>query len=202
MTRDQKVVAIGAASGVATMIAAVTGIYQLWPSSLAFADLSSRLAYALEANAFAVLPLLAGIITVGNDRFVSEAIDPTLRKEDRATQINGRVVENTLQQFVLFFVATMALSVNLSSESDSIFMPMISGSCQAAGKDANASKEHPGLRAGDCFLKVFRQTSAAIEPSKGSFEHTALWLSFKCTDTFRSCNDLDKPLAELCERLV
>jgi len=115
MTRDQKVVAIGAASGVATMIAAVTGIYQLWPSSLAFADLSSRLAYALEANAFAVLPLLAGIITVGNDRFVSEAIDPTLQKEDLATQINGRVVENTLQQFVLFFVATMALSVNLSS---------------------------------------------------------------------------------------
>jgi putative transposase len=37
---------------------------------------------------------------------------------------------------------------------------MISGSCQAAGKDANASKEHPGLRAGDCFLKVFRQTLA------------------------------------------
>src|SRR6516162_4434769 len=53
----------------------------------------------------------------------------------------------------------------LAYESDSIFMPMISGSCQAAGKDANASKEHPGLRAGDCFLKVFRQTSAAIEPS-------------------------------------
>src|SRR6516165_3950802 len=88
-------------------------------------------------------------------------------------------------------------TVRCSSESDSIFMPMISGSCQAAGKDANASKEHPGLRAGDCFLKVFRQTSAAIEPSKGSFDHPALWLSFKCTDTLRSCNDLDKPLAEL-----
>ena len=62
MTRDQKVVAIGAASGVAAMIAAVTGIYQTWPSSLAFVDLSSRLAYALEANVFAALPLLAGII--------------------------------------------------------------------------------------------------------------------------------------------
>src|SRR5713101_8053568 len=116
MTRDQKVVAIGISSGVATMIAAMAGIYQLWPSSHVFADLSSRVAYALEANAFALLPLLAGIIAVSNNRFFSEANDPTLRKEDRAMQINGRVVENTLEQFILFFVATTALSVNLTSE--------------------------------------------------------------------------------------
>src|SRR5262249_33212708 len=36
-------------------------------------------------------------------------------KEDAATQINGRVVDNTLQQFVLFLVATLALSVNLTA---------------------------------------------------------------------------------------
>jgi hypothetical protein len=96
MTRDQKIVGIGAASGVAAMIAVVVGIYQLWPSSPRLVDISSRLAYALQANAFAVIPLLAAIITAGNNRFLSEAIDPTLRKEDIATQINGRVVENTL----------------------------------------------------------------------------------------------------------
>jgi MAPEG family len=62
------------------------------------------------------LPLLIGIILVGNDRFLSEAIDPTLQKEDQATQINGRVVENTLQQFVMFLVGTLALSVNLTAE--------------------------------------------------------------------------------------
>jgi len=112
MTKDQKVVGIGAASGVATMIAAVAVIHHLWPSNPALADAMSRLSYALQANAFAALPLLAGIITVGNDRFLSEAIDPKLQKEDVATQINGRVVENTLQQFVLFLVATTALSAN------------------------------------------------------------------------------------------
>jgi hypothetical protein len=96
MTRDQKIVGIGAASGVAAMIAAVAGIYQLWPSSPSLADVSSRLAFSLQANAFAVIPLLAGIMTVGNNRFLSEAIDPTLQKEDIATQINGRLVENTL----------------------------------------------------------------------------------------------------------
>ena len=115
MTRDQKIVGIGAASGVAAMIVAIAGTYQLWPSSPSLVDISSRLAYAVQANAFAVIPLLAGIITVGNNRFLSEAIDPTLRKEDAATQINGRVVDNTLQQFVLFLgvAATAYLNIGL-----------------------------------------------------------------------------------------
>ena len=114
MTRDQKIVGIGAASGVTAMIVAMAGIYQLWPSSPSLVDISSRLAYVLQANAFAVIPLLTAIMVVGNNRFLSEAIDPTLQKENAATQINGRVVENTLQQFVLFLVATTALSVNLT----------------------------------------------------------------------------------------
>jgi len=116
MTRDQKTVAIGAASGVAAMILAVAGLYQLWPINPGLADISRRLVVALEANAFASLPLLIAVVTVGNNRFLSEAIDPTLHKESLATQINGRVVENTLQQFVLFLVATTALSVNLTAD--------------------------------------------------------------------------------------
>jgi MAPEG family len=116
MTRDQKIVGVGAASGVTAMIAAIAGIYQLWPVNPSLADVSSRLAYALQANAFAVLPLLIGIMAVGNNRFLSEAIDPTLQRENPATQINGRVVENTLQQYVLFLIGTLALSVNLSAE--------------------------------------------------------------------------------------
>ena len=115
MTRDQKIVATGAASGVATMLASVASIYQLWPSNPGLADVGDRLAFALQANAFAVIPLLLGIITVGNARFTGEAIDPTLGKETAAMQINGRVVENTLQQFALFLVATMALSAKLTS---------------------------------------------------------------------------------------
>jgi hypothetical protein len=116
MTRDQKTVAIGAASGVAAMIITVTGIYQLWPIDPHLADVGNRLALALQASAFAALPLLVGVLAVGNNRFLSEAIDPTLQKEDVATQINGRVVENTLQQFVLFLVAITALSANLTAD--------------------------------------------------------------------------------------
>ena len=115
MTREQKIVAIGSASGVVTMIAGVVGIYQIWPNNPSLTDGASRLAYTVQANAFAVIPLLLGILVVANARVLSEAIDPTLQKEDLAMQINGRVVNNTLQQFILFFVATTALCVNASS---------------------------------------------------------------------------------------
>ena len=80
------------------MIVAVVGVYQIWPTNPSLTDVASRLAYTVQANAFAVIPLLLGILAVGNARFLSEAIDPTLKKEDLAMQINGRVVDNTLQQ--------------------------------------------------------------------------------------------------------
>ena len=114
MTRDQKIVAVGAASGVATMVVALAVLYLLWPSGPAGSDLGGRLAFALRANAFAALPLLVSIMVVGNNRFLTEAIDPMLQKEDRTTRINARVVDNTLQQFVLFLAATTALSVSLA----------------------------------------------------------------------------------------
>src|SRR5262249_11159292 len=73
MTREQKIVAIGSASGVVTMIAAVVGIYQIWPNNPSLTDAASRLAYTVQANAFAVIPLLLGILVVANARFLSEA---------------------------------------------------------------------------------------------------------------------------------
>jgi len=113
MTRSQNIVAVGAASGVAAMAMAIAAIYELWPANPVFPDLGSRLAYAVQANLFAALPLLFAIGAVGNNRAFSDAIDPTLHREDQATEINGRVVQNTLEQFVLFLVATTGLSVTL-----------------------------------------------------------------------------------------
>jgi len=116
MTRDQRLVAIGAASGVLAMVASVTAIFRLWPVDPGLTDISARIAFTLQANVFAVLPLLLSVIAVGNNRFLSEAIDPTLHKEDLATQINGRVAENTQQQFLLFLVGTLALSTRLTAD--------------------------------------------------------------------------------------
>ena len=112
MTRDQKIVAVGAASGIATMLLSVWLLQQALPRP-AVTAIESRIAYALGWNAFAVLPLLFAMIAVGNARFMSEAIDPTLGKETCRMVIDGRVLDNTLQQFVLFLAASLALAVNL-----------------------------------------------------------------------------------------
>ena len=75
--------------------------------------LAERLGYALRANVFALVPLFVMLITIGNSRFLSEAIDPTRRAESGPMQIDGRVADNTLQQNFVFTVASLALSTTV-----------------------------------------------------------------------------------------
>jgi len=53
------------------------------------------------------------IVAIGNARFGGVAIDPTRGAEDKAMVINGRVADNTLQQFVLFLAGSLALAVTI-----------------------------------------------------------------------------------------
>ena len=110
MTNDQKAVAIGAASGVVTMVAALIALSNLCPGIAGDATAGERLAYAVKWIALAALPLALAIASVGNARFNSEAIDPTAGKECAATVINGRVVDNTVQQYLLFGTASLAIA--------------------------------------------------------------------------------------------
>jgi len=114
MTAEQKKVAMGAASGVASMIFLVWLFYVLLPAIPGMDVFPARLALALQMNVLAVLPLFIGFITVGNGRFLSDAIDPTQHKESRTLEINGRFVDNTLQQNFIFFIGTTALSLFLT----------------------------------------------------------------------------------------
>jgi uncharacterized MAPEG superfamily protein len=77
------------------------------------ASVGDRLGYALRWAAFAALPLFAMLAAVGNARFLSEAIDPTDGAEDKKMAVNGRVADNTLQQYVLFLVGALALAASL-----------------------------------------------------------------------------------------
>jgi hypothetical protein len=116
MTKDQKIVAIGAASGIVGMILLVWGIATYFPEPHVVDNKGDRLAYAFRWSVVAVLPLFAMLVAVGNERFLSEAIDPTLAKESQKMVVNGRVADNTLQQFVCFLVGVCALSVSLPIE--------------------------------------------------------------------------------------
>lgn len=116
MTNDQKIVATGAASGVLAMILSLWLLYTVLPTPSGADALATRLGYALKWNAVAAVPLLAMLAAVGNARFLSEAIDPTLGKEDRRMVIDGRVADNTLQQFVLFAAGSLALAAAVSGD--------------------------------------------------------------------------------------
>ncbi|MGZ8281550.1 MAG: MAPEG family protein [Allosphingosinicella sp.] len=113
MTRDQKIVAVGAASGVAAMGLAMWLLTANLPPPADPESIAGRLGYALPWLALAALPLFAMIAAIGNARFLGEAIDPTRGAEDKAMVINGRVAENTLQQFALFLAGSLALAATL-----------------------------------------------------------------------------------------
>jgi hypothetical protein len=110
MKTEQKIVAVGAASGVAAMALSVWLLTNALPAPGIADTVGERLAYALRANIVAIVPFFIMLITVGNSRFLSEAIDPTRGAESRSMDIDGRVADNTLQQNFVFAIATLALS--------------------------------------------------------------------------------------------
>ncbi len=109
MTRDQTIVATGAASGVAAMLLSTWLLYTVLPAPVA----TDPLIYALRWLPLAAVPLLAMIVAVGNARALGPAIDPTLGNEDRAMQINIRVASNTFEQFVLFAAGSLGLAASI-----------------------------------------------------------------------------------------
>lgn len=113
MTRDQKTVAAGAAAGIAAMALAMWLLSTFLPPPAGVETLADRLAYAARWLAFAALPLFAMVAAVGNARFVSEAIDPTLGAEDSGILANGRVADNTTQQFLLFAAGLLGIAASL-----------------------------------------------------------------------------------------
>jgi MAPEG family protein len=120
MTRDQKKVAVGAISGVTAMVLMVWGFSRLITPPAIAGSPGERLAYAVPWAVVAVLPFFAMVVSIGNARFFSEAIDPTLGKESHKMVVDGRVADNTLQQLVLFLVGMLGLAVTLPVERMSI----------------------------------------------------------------------------------
>ena len=110
MKPEQKIVAIGAASGIVAMILAVWLLTLALPAPRIQDAIGPRLAYALGANVFALIPFFVMLITVGNSRFLSDAIDPTRHAESPTMEVDGRVADNTLQQNFVFAVASLALA--------------------------------------------------------------------------------------------
>jgi len=112
MTSEQKIVGAGAASGIAAMLLGLLVLTPAMPTIGPAADAGARLAVAFRWGAVAVLPLFLAVVSVGNARFASAAIDPTAGKESRAMLIDAHVVDNTVQQYLLFLMATLGVAAS------------------------------------------------------------------------------------------
>lgn len=110
MKKEQKIVAVGAASGITVMLAALIALSMWMPGVPIEGDAGERIGYAARWNALAAAPLFLSLVAVGNARFKSDAIDPTAGKESLAMIITGRVVDNTVQQYALLVAATFAVA--------------------------------------------------------------------------------------------
>ena len=170
MKSDQRVVAIGAASGIVLMSASVWILATTLPAPNIADMLGARLAYTLRANVFAMLPLFIMIAAVGNSRFLSEAIDPTRHSESRSMEIDGRVVDNTLQQNFLFALASLALSTVVPAQHLQVVWAcaivfVIARACFWLGYRLNPLYRAPGMAAtaylnlGMIAFVVFRTVS-------------------------------------------
>lgn len=95
------------------MVMAVWLLHRALPPPVGLTGVGDRLGYALRWDVVAAVPLFLMIGAIGNARGLSKAIDPTLGVEDRRLQIDGRVADNTTQQYLLFLAGSLGLSASL-----------------------------------------------------------------------------------------
>src|SRR5258705_4325858 len=77
-----------------------------------------------------------------------------------------------------------------------------SGSGETAGKQPNAGDQEPGFGAGNAGLEVLGETAVAAEPGEGAFDDPAFGLGFEGADLLGTSDDLDRPPAELGDRVA
>ncbi len=118
LNQQQKTVIWSAIAAVifSTVFVLITYFFISW--SLPLLDTQEqRVIFTLRCQIFPALMLLAGIIAVSINRFSSNAINPLAGAESASMSVHLRYLSNTLEQFVLFFTATLVLATFLDSHS-------------------------------------------------------------------------------------
>ena len=87
--------------------------------------MADRLAFALKWQALSVLALLAGILWVSTTRLFTPAINPLDERGNKYVEMPLRYLNNTTEQFLIHFVASLTLSTYLPLEKMMI-LPMLS----------------------------------------------------------------------------
>lgn len=125
MNTEQKKIAVGAVCGGLGMAVLVFVLYSVLPTVPHMDTIIDRVIFTLRLNVLAMLPLFIMLVVVGNNRFLSDAIDPLRHAENRAIEINGRVAGNTLEQNFLFLISTLVLSTYLSKDTITLIPALV-----------------------------------------------------------------------------
>ena len=118
LNHQQKTVVWSTTAGIifSTVFVLISYFFISW--SLPLMDTQEqRLIFTLRCQIFPVLMLLAGIIAVSINRFSRNAINPLAGAESASMSVHLRYLSNTLEQFVLFFTASLVLSTFLNTYS-------------------------------------------------------------------------------------
>lgn len=117
LSTEQKNVRAGMMAAALFSILFICGAYYLLPDFSIGSSLAEHLIFALHCDLFAVLALLLGIIIVATERFCTPtAIGGENLASNIKITINVNYIQNTLEQFVLLFVAHLTIASLLSSE--------------------------------------------------------------------------------------
>ncbi len=117
LNRPQKTVIWSTITAIILATVFVLLAYFFIPLSLPLLDTQERLIFTLRCQIFPALMLLAGIIAVSFNRFTSKAIDPLAGAEPASMSVHLRYLSNTLEQFILFLIASLVFSSFLDSHS-------------------------------------------------------------------------------------
>lgn len=114
LTNNQKQVVYQAISAIIFCSAFVIISYHFFPFKLpTMPNTVDRFTFTIRCELFPLLMFLAGVCTVGNIRFFSDAIDGS--RNNKNVEIHLRYLQNTLEQFVLLFVGHLILCSYLLS---------------------------------------------------------------------------------------
>jgi uncharacterized membrane protein YecN with MAPEG domain len=93
----------------------VWALYRWLPPPAGMETLPERLALAMRWLFVAMLPYAAACLTIVARRFFEGAHNPLAGGESEALRIHGRVMDNTLEQFVWLAVCVLALATMLDA---------------------------------------------------------------------------------------
>lgn len=102
---------------IATLILAYL-LYKILPLPIPSLETKlDKIVYAARCLVFPMLTMFAGIVTVANSRFFSQAINPLINAETDRQKVHIKYLNNTHEQLFLFTFTTIVLSTFLEGES-------------------------------------------------------------------------------------